>query len=395
MITSPSPTLLPNAHASPSTIFTGRPQYESGHRSAALQTSSVRTRRLPAPPATNSTQHPLQLGTGRSPSALQQKAEHKDRDLVDRIPRHMVDASTQYSPPPATATPAVDLEAPISTAPDVQLSGSAQFQGAAQGSAGIFSAKNIQVDACMPVPQAQAVQGGVPPTSAKRSTSVLVNASTSESETGLIDEPDVEESPSSKRQRPAAPAARLMPMQYETCDPHDLVILISSMLMELVRYNDAIPLRDGHLTRFHSRAPPGISVLDYLQRLTTHATLSPPILLSMVYYIDKLCALYPAFTISSLTVHRFLITSATVASKGLSDSFWTNKTYARVGGVSLKELALLELEFLWRVEWRIVPKPEVLVDYYRSLVERSDGYEIDITGRLEEEADAKAQRGDG
>lgn len=116
---------------------------------------------------------------------------------------------------------------------------------------------------------------------------------------------------------------------------------------------------------------------DYLQRLTTHATLSPPILLSMVYYIDRLCALYPAFTISSLTVHRFLITSATVASKGLSDSFWTNNTYARVGGVSIKELALLELEFLWRVEWRIVPKPEVLVDYYNSLVERSEGYKLE------------------
>lgn len=167
-----------------------------------------------------------------------------------------------------------------------------------------------------------------------------------------------------------------MPAQYETCDTKDLVVLISNMLMELIRFNDKIPLKDGRLTRFHSRAPPGISVIDYLQRLTTHATLSPPILLSMVYYIDRLCALYPAFTISSLTVHRFLITSATVASKGLSDSFWTNNTYARVGGVSLKELALLELEFLWRVEWRIVPKPEVLVDYYRSLVERSEGFKI-------------------
>ncbi len=66
-----------------------------------------------------------------------------------------------------------------------------------------------------------------------------------------------------------------------------------------------------------------------------------------------------------------------MASKGLSDSFWTNNTYARVGGVSLKELALLELEFLWRVDWKIVPRPEVLVDYYRSLVERSEGYEIE------------------
>jgi len=174
-----------------------------------------------------------------------------------------------------------------------------------------------------------------------------------------------------------------MPIHYEHCNPKDLAVLISSMLMELIRYNDTIPLRDGHLTRFHSRAAPTISVLDYLQRLTTHATLSPPILLSMVFYIDRLCALYPAFTISSLTVHRFLITSATVASKGLSDSFWTNKTYARVGGVKLKELALLELEFLWRVEWRIVPRPEVLEDYYRSLVDRSEGYEIDSTGKTD------------
>lgn len=97
----------------------------------------------------------------------------------------------------------------------------------------------------------------------------------------------------------------------------------------------------------------------------------------MVYYVDRLCALYPAFTISSLTVHRFLITAATVAAKGLSDSFWTNNTYARVGGVSTKELALLELEFLRRLEWRIVPKPEVLVDYYRGLVERGEGFEME------------------
>ncbi|MCJ1340335.1 hypothetical protein MMC09_005629 [Bachmanniomyces sp. S44760] len=191
---------------------------------------------------------------------------------------------------------------------------------------------------------------------------------------------------SPKKTRQAKPATKSMPVKYETCDVKDLVLLISNMLMELIRFNDDIPLKDGRLTRFHSRAPPGISVIDYLQRLTTHATLSPPILLSMVYYIDRLCALYPAFTISSLTVHRFLITSATVASKGLSDSFWTNNTYARVGGVSLKELALLELEFLWRVEWRIVPKPEVLVDYYRSLVERSEGFEIAEPGMENHEA---------
>ncbi len=93
--------------------------------------------------------------------------------------------------------------------------------------------------------------------------------------------------------------------------------------------------------------------------------------------------MYPAFTITSLTVHRFLITAATVAAKGLSDSFWNNTTYARVGGVKLEELGLLELEFLHRVDWRIVPNPEVLVDYYHGLVSRTSEYKIEPGSRVD------------
>ena len=207
-----------------------------------------------------------------------------------------------------------------------------------------------------------------------------------------------------KRSRPAPGSLKVMPLQYETCNPKDLGALVANMLMELIRINDQIPLRDGRLTRFHSRAPPGISVSDYLQRLIQHATLSPPILLSMVYYIDRLCSDYPNFTINSLTVHRFLITAGTVAAKGLSDSFWTNPTYARIGGIPVSELATLELEFLQKVNWRIVPKPEMLVDYYCSLVERTEGYvleeqaassssELDESEDVEEEDESEEVEG--
>lgn len=136
-------------------------------------------------------------------------------------------------------------------------------------------------------------------------------------------------------------------------------------------------------------------MLDYLHRLAKHATLTPPLLLSMVYYIDRLCALYPDFTINTLTVHRFLITAATVAAKGLSDSFWNNSTYARVGGVRVAELKLLELEFLHRVDWKIVPDPDVLVAYYRGLVQRSPAYVLeDEVEEDEEEDDAMCDEDD-
>ncbi|KAG9256389.1 nuc-1 negative regulatory protein preg [Emericellopsis atlantica] len=204
--------------------------------------------------------------------------------------------------------------------------------------------------------------------------------------------PKQNESPSStKRAKAEQDAPKALPLKYEHCAVEDLVELIAHMLTELITTNDHIQMQSGRLTRFHSRTPPGISVRDYLHRLARHATLIPPILLSMVYYIDRLCAMYPEFTINTLTVHRYLITAATVAAKGLSDAFWNNATYARVGGVRLQELKLLELEFLHRVDWRIVPNPEVLVAYYNGLVERNPRYTLETEeeddGEQDEEAD--------
>ncbi|KAJ9200635.1 hypothetical protein DTO207G8_6607 [Paecilomyces variotii] len=284
-------------------------------------------------------------------------------EIRSALKRHTVDAPSHNSPPgPSGDRPRGPMSAGVNT-----LGGGTHPPDASHPREILTADVPSSAPGSSQMPSASA--------GAKRSTP---DDATFASSVSRAQQPAAElEGSNPKRPRPDKPAVKRLPRRYELADPRDIVVLISSMLMELIRFNDKIPLNEGRLTRFHSRSPPRISVHDYLQRLTTHATLSPPILLSMVYYIDRLCALYPAFTVSSLTIHRFLIASATVASKGLSDSFWTNKTYARVGGISIAELALLELEFLWRVEWRIVPQPEVLVDYYRSLVERCDGYEIE------------------
>lgn len=168
----------------------------------------------------------------------------------------------------------------------------------------------------------------------------------------------------------AHPLKKVLPRNYFECEFPDLLNLISSMLSELIKLNDSLPLVQSQLTRFHSRAPPAISHRDYLHRLIRFCSLEKSTLLSMVFYIDLLCAAFSSFTISSLTVHRFLITAATVASKGLCDSFCTNTHYAKVGGVSLAELNLLEVEFLVRVGWRVVPAVKTLDEYYMRMAAR-------------------------
>ncbi|KAG9316690.1 cyclin-domain-containing protein [Chiua virens] len=80
------------------------------------------------------------------------------------------------------------------------------------------------------------------------------------------------------------------------------------------------------------------------------------------------CARMPLFTLSSLTCHRFIIASITVCSKGLCDTFCTNSLYARVGGIPVSELNVLEREFLRMIDWRLTCTHEVLQEYYVNLV---------------------------
>jgi hypothetical protein len=96
-------------------------------------------------------------------------------------------------------------------------------------------------------------------------------------------------------------------------------------------------------------------------------------LLLILHYIDQICAREPTFTISSLTVHRFIISAVSLSSKSHCDSFCTNAHYARVGGLAPAELSRLERAFLAAIDWRLACTREVLQLYYVNLVAHSGG----------------------
>ncbi|KAI0930604.1 hypothetical protein AcW1_009248 [Taiwanofungus camphoratus] len=140
------------------------------------------------------------------------------------------------------------------------------------------------------------------------------------------------------------------------------------MMERLMAHNDQVPLSPESLTRFHSRTAPGISVLDYLRRIVKFTKVERICLLITLHYIDQICARMPLFTLSSLTCHRFVITSIAVSSKALCDAFCTNNLYAKVGGIPISELNMLEREFLRMIDWRLTCTREVLQEYYINLV---------------------------
>ncbi|KAF9360589.1 hypothetical protein BGX34_007677 [Mortierella sp. NVP85] len=163
-----------------------------------------------------------------------------------------------------------------------------------------------------------------------------------------------------------------VPEYFHLADMTHLTIMIG----RLTAHNDQIPLTSANLTRFHSRAPPQISVYDYLRRIVRYTSLERACLLVILIYIDRVCERVRTFTISSLTVHRFIIASVTLAAKAVCDSYCTNSHYAKVGGLSTQELNTLEVEFLGLIEWRVAVEGSVMQRYYVNLVRQHSQFEI-------------------
>ena len=156
----------------------------------------------------------------------------------------------------------------------------------------------------------------------------------------------------------------------EDCPQQLLVEMMTDMLNTLIKHNDQIPLHSQQLTRFHSKQPPNISVHDYFVRICKYASIENPSLVCLLVYIDKLCERNRLFTISSLTIHRFLITALTISSKSVCDLYCTNSLYAKVGGLNLQELNTLELDFMFMMDWRVATSEAQLNLYYSNLWRR-------------------------
>jgi len=183
-----------------------------------------------------------------------------------------------------------------------------------------------------------------------------------------------------------------LPHQFYKAKLTTLEQMISNLLVKIADHNDKLIARDQEaemnddvvttlpvdkpiITRFHSKQPPAISIPAYFKRIVQYSSLEKAVLLIILVYIDRVSQYHPTFHINSLTVHRFLIAAVVVISKLVSDSYCTNSHYAKVGGVSVQELNVLELEFLFLLKWDLyVASPQV--DKYYSHLAQCSGSSI-------------------
>lgn len=123
----------------------------------------------------------------------------------------------------------------------------------------------------------------------------------------------------------------------------------------------------GAVTAFHALKLPQISVPAYVDRLMTYMFCSKPCWIAAMIYLDRLSARCgPIAAVTSMTVHRLLLTALVVAAKFYDDIFYDSHYYSRVGGITVAEANTLELEFLCGLDWGLV----VDSDEYEAMEQR-------------------------
>ena len=128
--------------------------------------------------------------------------------------------------------------------------------------------------------------------------------------------------------------------------------------------------------KFYSKSVPPIPLREYLHRLHTWCPMSTGIYLAAGFYIQRLVYGGPSPASSSAsdstdevdfvlpitvrTVHRLVLAALRTAMKALEDLSYPHTRFAKVGGVSERELTRLEVSFCFLMDFELVVRKDEL-----------------------------------
>ncbi|KAK9749153.1 hypothetical protein RND81_02G105700 [Saponaria officinalis] len=159
---------------------------------------------------------------------------------------------------------------------------------------------------------------------------------------------------------------RTMNIELETTSTTmpKMINLLSSLLQRVAESNDDYTLTKAQKgSIFHGLTPPTITIASYLERIYKYANCSTSCYVVAYVYIDRFTQKHPFLLINSFNVHRLLITSVMLAAKFMDDLYYNNAYYAKIGGISTKEMNFLEVDFLFGLGFHLNVTPNTYHTY--------------------------------
>jgi hypothetical protein len=165
-----------------------------------------------------------------------------------------------------------------------------------------------------------------------------------------------------------------------------LVSVLGCVLAQLFSNpTDRLPTDVSALSRFHTERIPSIGIADYLNHIALYGEASEEVLVMSCIHISRIHhanqvalslvaqgadpnSLVPKpFLLNALSIHRLLLLSILCSAKFFDDEHFNNHFYAKIGGITLPELNVLEIEFLALIAFDLHIPSAVYQRFYTEL----------------------------
>lgn len=162
---------------------------------------------------------------------------------------------------------------------------------------------------------------------------------------------------------------------------NNVIDIISEILDEIVKESETLDLlseaeeekqstTSALIQDFLSKKPPQISLNKYLKRFMKYSKPEPSTLIIGLVYIDKICE-NSNLQLTVFNIHRLVLACLIVAIKYNEDDYYSNEYYAKVGGITLKELNILEYNILILLDFNVFVDEGIYASYENQIKDYS------------------------
>ena len=129
-----------------------------------------------------------------------------------------------------------------------------------------------------------------------------------------------------------------------------LINSISNVLISILEENKKLKnykeiVKKQSKMTFSANSIPNISINEYLTRIQIYSGIEKSTLILSLIQIDHICK-RSEVTLTYYNIHRLLFGAILISIKFNEDSYYDNKYYSEIAGVKLKELKMIEYNFL-------------------------------------------------
>ena len=151
----------------------------------------------------------------------------------------------------------------------------------------------------------------------------------------------------------------------------NLIKAISQTLTSILENNKKMPnfkeiLKTQGKMVFSANLIPDISIEEYLIRIQKYANMETSTLIMSLILIDRLCQ-KANLTLTYHNIHRIIFSAILISIKYNEDNYFDNQFYSEIAGVKLKELKLLEYNFISLLHFNLFIQDEIYDRYKKNL----------------------------